>query len=147
MSTQSFIGDKSEEPLRIQTKETATVDCVANWRTHRSKHGLTESGSDNGRMTPRSTRGSVLASHSPLSTCRQAKQRQARLETVLNVEKKSRQMLPRAAQCPPRLLKSNLLHHTEGQRGDVSQRAPCKDFEPLQVNSGPLEQISAIISL
>lgn len=84
-----FHRKHGEDPLTIQTSETATVYCVPNWRTHRSKHGLTESGSDNARMTPRSTRGSVLASHSSLSMCCHAKPRQARLEMVLNVEKRA----------------------------------------------------------
>lgn len=141
------ILENSEDPLKFQTSDTATVHCVPKSRTHCSKHGLTESGSDNTRMTPRSTRGSVLASHSSLSTCCHTKRRRARLQMVLNVEKRAGRLGRERPSVLP--VSSNQISciTLEVSEGSVSLCAPDKVFAPPQVNTGPLEQISLIILL
>lgn len=141
------LGKQSEDPLKFRTCETATVYCVPKSRTHCSKHGLTESGSDNTRTTLRSTRGSVLTSHSSLSTCCHAKRRQARLQMVLNVEKRAGGLGWEQPSVLPFSSNQMSCITLEVSEGCVSLLAPYKVFGPPQVNTGPLEQISLIISL
>lgn len=140
-------GSDSEGQFRFQTSETATVCCVPKSRTHCSKHGLTESGSDSTRMTQGSTRGSVLASHSSRSTCCHAKLRKTRLQMVLNVEKRAGRLGWEQPSVLP--ISSNQISciTLEVSEGSVSLCALYTVFAPPEVNTGPLEQISLIILL